>query len=236
MNILISGADRGLGLGLTKKMLKRGYTVFAGQYLSEWNELVLLKQAFPDTLHIISLDVSNDENVKAASLQVEKITDELDVLIGNAAIIGWLEDRSADLTDTEMMAEVYNVNTIGNVRLFENFLPLLQKGCEKKICFVSSEAGSINDCQRTNFFWYGMTKSALNYYAKVMFNRYRSDDFKFRLYHPGWIQSYMRGPIDEAADLTPDEAAGFAMDYFFDQIVDEDQLVLYGYDGKILNF
>jgi len=236
MNVLISGADRGLGLSLTAKMLARGYTVFAGQYLSEWDELSLLCQKFPNTLHLIPLDVGCDESVKNACVEVEKITSKLDVIIGNAAIIGWIDDVMTDVTDTEMMAEVYNVNAIGNVRLFEYFLPLLKKGHEKKICFISSEAGSIGECERKSFFWYGMTKSAVNYYAKVMYNRHRTDNFKFRLYHPGWIQTYMKGPIDEYADLTPDEAAVFAMDYFFDQIINEDQLILQGYDGKIFEF
>ena len=173
---------------------------------------------------------------KNASLEVGKITDELDVIIGNAGIIGWHYDITADITDTDMMAEVYNVNAIGNVRFFEHFLPLLKKGCEKKICFISSEAGSIGQCHRDNFFWYGMTKTALNYYVKVMYNRHHKDGFKFRLYHPGWIRSYMTGSLDEMADFTPDEAANFAMDYFFDQEVDEEELILQGYDGERFEF
>lgn len=236
MNVLISGADRGLGFALTKKMLERGYIVFAGQYLPDWKELEKLKQQYEKTLHIIPMDVALDESVKNASIDVGKIVDKIDILIGNAAIIGWGPDVVEDLTDTQMMAEVYIVNTIGNVRLFEYFLPLIQKGCERRICFISSEAGSVGQCERSYFFWYGMTKSALNYYAKVMFNRYRPAGFKFRLYHPGWIKSYMKGELDDLAKLTPDEAATYAMDYFFDQIVDEDQLVLRGYDGEVFKF
>ena len=64
MNVLISGADRGLGFALTKKMLALGYTVFAGQYLPDWEELTQLQSKYPALLHIIPLDVSQDESVK----------------------------------------------------------------------------------------------------------------------------------------------------------------------------
>lgn len=236
MNIFISGADRGFGFGLTKKMLERGYTVFAGQYLPEWTELQNLKQQFAHTLHLIPLDVGSDESVEQAVVIISGLTEQLDVLISNAAIRGWNPEDHADFTDTTMMMEVYNVNTLGSVRLFERCLPLLKKGSERKVCFVSSEAGSIGDCWRDGFFWYAMSKAALNRYARVMFNRHRKEDFKFRLYHPGWIQSYMSGKVNEAAAYTPDESAVFAMDYFFDQVVNEDQFVLHSYDGTDLSF
>jgi len=236
MNIFISGADRGFGLGVTKKMLERGYTVFAGQYLPDWTELAELKKQFANTLHLIPLDVGCDENVEQAAVKVSELTESIDVLISNAAIRGWNPEDTTDITDTKMMADVYNVNTLGSVRLLERFFPLLKKGTERKVCFVSSEAGSIGDCWRSDFFWYAMSKAALNRYARVMFNRYRPDGFKFRLYHPGWIQGYLSGQLNTAATYTPDESAVFAMDYFFDQAVDEDQFVLHSYDGTDLSF
>jgi len=236
MNVLITGADRGLGLALTRKMLARGYTVFAGQFLSQWQNLDDLLHDYPDTLKIIALDVGSDESVKNAATTVHTLTDKLDVLIGNAGIIGWNDDVFADLTDTNMMTDVYNVNALGNVRIVEHFLPLLAQGTTRKICFVSSEAGSIKNCNRDNLFWYGMSKAALNNYAKTIFNRHRKDDFKFRLYHPGWIKSYMHGEFNDTATYTADEAAEFAMDYFFDRIINEDEFVLYTYDQKVLDF
>jgi len=234
MNVLITGADRGLGFSLTKEMLQRGYTVFAGQFLSEWPELNELSKKHSDTLRIIPLDVGTDESVKKAVELVSATTDKLDVLIGNAGVVG--QHEHDELTNTEMMAQVYNVNAIGNVRIVERFLSLLKNGTTRKICFVSSEASSITHCERDSFHWYGMTKAALNRYAKVLFNRYRKEDFKFRLYHPGWIMSYMGGTLAEKGDYTADEAASFAMDYFFDKQVNEDELVLYTYDGKVMDW
>jgi len=237
MNILITGADRGLGLALTKKMLERGFTVFAGQYLPKWLELSELLEKYPETLKIIPLDIGSDTSVKAAATSIKSIADKLDMIIGNAGTIGWNDDIYEPITDTSMMAEVYNINTIGNVRLVEHFLPFLGNSTLRKICFVSSEAGSTAECRRDNFFWYGMTKAALNHYAKTLFNRYRKDDFKFRLYHPGWLKTYMHdGEFNEKARYSADEGADFAMDYFFDAIIDEDELTLYTFDKKIMPF
>ncbi len=56
--VLVTGADRGLGLGLCAGLLKEGWQVFAGQYLPEWHELTALKNEYPKRLHLIPLDVN----------------------------------------------------------------------------------------------------------------------------------------------------------------------------------
>jgi len=236
MKVFITGADHGLGLATTKKMLERGFTVFAGQYDPDWQELSKLQTEFPINLHIIPIDISRDDSVAKAAMMVKNITAEIDVIIGNAGIIGWDYDVYEDITDTQMMSDVYNVNALGNVRVVEHFLPLLNHGTTRKICFVSSEAGSIENSGRDNFFWYSMSKAALNSYAKTLFNRHRKDDFKFRLYHPGWIKTYMHGKFNDAATYTAEDAANFALDYFFDAIVNEDEFVLYTYDKEKMPF
>lgn len=88
MNILITGADRGLGYGTTLRLLERGHKVWAGQYLTAWNELSTLQQKFPTTLKILELDVSDLESVCAAAATVRKDTDRLDMIINNAGING----------------------------------------------------------------------------------------------------------------------------------------------------
>jgi len=236
MKVFVSGADRGLGSALTEKMLERGFTVFAGQFMPDWPELDALVKKYPTTLKIIPLDVTSDTSVEQAAKLVTELTDQLDVLIGNAGIMGWLADVMPTITDTQMMADVYNVNVIGNVRLVEHFLPLLEKGTTRKICIMTSEAGSITTYGRPTLHWYSSTKAALNHYTKTLFNRYRQDDFKFRLYHPGWINTYMNGVLETKAHYDSPEAADMSMDYFFDAVVDEDQLVLYTCEKEIMPF
>lgn len=234
MNILVTGADRGLGLSLTKQLLERGHTVFAGQFLENWQELPPLLEQYPTTLHLIPLDIGVDASVSAAADLVGGLTDRVDALICNAGITGWDDGVMEDFTDTKMMQQVYNVNAIGNVRIVEHFSRLLEQSKVKKLFFVSSEAGSLQNCSRESFYWYGMSKAALNLYAQTLYNR--GAGYDVRLYHPGWIRSYMGGDfINEQAHLTPDEAAKLALDYFMESPSGE-RPVLRSFDGQVLPF
>ncbi|MGO4542175.1 SDR family NAD(P)-dependent oxidoreductase [Paenibacillus sp. 2TAB19] len=236
MNILITGADRGLGYGMTEELLRRGHTVFAGQYLNKWNELETLQQQYPERLHLISLDIGSQDSVDEAKRRIMQTTDRLDAIINNAGVNGRSPDDEPFKQNYETMLEVYNINAIGAIRVTEAFHDMLEKGSGKRLMFISSEAGSVTESGRTDFYSYCMSKAALNMYVKILFNRLRPDGYRFRLYHPGWIKSYMGGQLSDRGELTIAEAGERAVDYFFDQQVDEEQLVLRGYNGRILSF
>jgi NAD(P)-dependent dehydrogenase (short-subunit alcohol dehydrogenase family) len=86
----------------------------------------------------------------------------------------------------------------------QQFLPLLQKGQRKLIVNISSEAGSIADCQRQREYAYCMSKAALNMQSKILQNYLGSKGFKVLAVHPGWMQTDMGG---SDADIHPDVAA-----------------------------
>jgi NAD(P)-dependent dehydrogenase (short-subunit alcohol dehydrogenase family) len=136
------------------------------------------------------------------------------------------------------MTREYQVNALGPLRIVESFLPLLKKGASRRLCFVSSEAGSITASYRTAWFGYCMSKAALNMAVRNLFNALRPQGFTFRLYHPGWVRSYMSGEKNLTATLEPEEAADYALPYFLagietgGPVVDEDRLVLRDYQGK----
>ena len=79
---LITGADRGLGLGLTQRLLASGWTVIAGKFL-DWPELDALQASFPERLIQVSLDVSSDSSVAQAVAEVQLRLDGIDLLICN---------------------------------------------------------------------------------------------------------------------------------------------------------
>lgn len=227
---LVTGADRGLGIGLTKGLLARGWQVLAGQYMPEWHELGELVASGADRLHVIPLDVSSTDSVYAAAERAAVLTDRVDVLINNAGITGGRGELGVDL-DYAAMQKAYDVNALGPIRVVEAFLPLMADGM-RRLCFVSSEAGSIAKSYRTNGFGYYMSKAALNMAVKITFNRLRPEGFTFRLYHPGWIRSYMSGKKGTHADLEPEEAAELALPFFLGDRDDEDRLVLIDHAGR----
>lgn len=232
-NVFVTGADRGLGIGLCAGLLEGGWQVFAGQYLTEWPELTALANKYPQSLHLVPLDVRSMESVRAAAEAVKTQVDHLDVLINNAGVNSEsIYSTIREPQDYDEMHRLYDVNALGPLRVVEAFLPLLDRGTSKRLCFVSSEAGSIGASERTSWFGYCMSKAALNMGIKILFNALQSEDYTFRVYHPGWVRSYMHGKKMMEADLEPDEAAAYAIPLLLNDRMDEDRLVMVDYEGK----
>ena len=237
---LVTGSDRGLGLALCKGLLERGWQVFAGQYMPEWPELGVLFGQHPQRLTPIGLDVSLLESVQEAARLVGQMAPHLDMVINNAGVIssGTNKLTIGEGQDYAEIHRVFDTNALGPIRVVEAFLPLMTRSEVKRLCFVSSEAGSIGRSQHTSWYGYTMSKAALNMAVKIMFNDLRPQGFTFRLYHPGWMRTYMSGNKNTAADLEPEEAAVPALNYFLSGVgqetsaVDEDSLVLRDGQGQ----
>ena len=111
------------------------------------------------------------------------------------------------------------------MRMVEAFLPLMKKGL-KRLCFVSSEAGSVSVAHRAEGFAYCMSKTALNMEVRLMFNRLSKEGYTFRLYHPGWVRSYMMGVKSTVGNFEPEETAAVAYAQFAEDRDWEDVLAM----------
>lgn len=203
--VLITGADAGLGLSLVRRFLQGEYEVFAGVYKSavELNRSI---EEYADSLRLIPLNVADMDSVCNAANQVTRLTAALDIVINNAGIHlesskGSLEQL--DFTDGHLQ-QTMDINAFGPLRVVQQFLPLLERGGPKLIVNISSEAGSIADCQRENQFAYCMSKAALNMQSKILQNYLKPRGFKVLAVHPGWMRTNMGGP---QAPLPSDESA-----------------------------
>lgn len=204
----VTGADRGLGLALAKTLLEQGERVIAGRYGAEDNEqLRSLRAQYGERLLIAALDVSSAESVKAAAQAITAYTDRIDVLINNAAILGDITSTADNELDYADMLRVYDINALGPLRVGQALLPLLLRSTHKLIVNISSEAGSIGDCDRRGWFAYSMSKAALNMQTALLHNHLRDAGGAVVSVHPGWVQTYMQGRLDESATYTPDESA-----------------------------
>jgi NAD(P)-dependent dehydrogenase (short-subunit alcohol dehydrogenase family) len=231
--VLVTGADRGLGFALCTELLKQDWQVFAGQYMPQWPDLSILAGQYPQTLHIVSLDVSSLESTRAAALAVAKQTDHVEVLINNAGIYAPTARRPIrEPQDYAEMHRLYDVNALGPLRVTEAFLPLMERGSLRRLCFISSEAGSITRSERKAEFGYCMSKAALNMAIKILFNDLSPQGYTFRAYHPGWIRSYMSGEKNMEATFEPEEAARKAIPLLLGQQENEGQLILIDYEGN----
>lgn len=232
-NALVTGADRGLGLAFCQLLLEQNWEVFAGQYMPGWPELGALQIQHPETLHIVPLDVTSIKSARTAADQVALKANHIDLLINNAGVNTTTKERKIDQPqDYDEFHRLYNINAVGSIRVVEAFLPLMDRGTYKRLCFVSSEASSIERCYRESWYAYTMSKAALNRGVRVMFNHLRPEGYTFRLYNPGWVQSYIGGFKNTEADLTPQESAQPGLTHFTQPLEDEDRLVMVNWQGE----
>jgi NAD(P)-dependent dehydrogenase (short-subunit alcohol dehydrogenase family) len=214
----VTGADRGIGLELVKRLLERGCKVFAGKYASARGALDELREEHPDRLSVVPLDIGSDASVRQAASQIAESAAAIDLIINNAGILGDIERTVYDEDlDFDEMLQVFNVNALGAFRVVHALLKPLMRSEGKLIANISSEAGSIGAAERTNWYGYCMSKAALNMQAVLLHNQLREQGGQVLLIHPGWVQTHMRGHLDASATYTPEQASVHIMDVIADR-------------------
>lgn len=136
-NVLITGANKGIGYATAHGLAERGYTVLLGARDPGRGAAAAQRLG----VRFVELDVTSDESVRAAVKQVGTDYGVLDVLINNAGIAGPI-GPSTEVT-AEQLREVYEINVLGPVRVTNAFLPLLRAARAPRIVLVSSTLGSI---------------------------------------------------------------------------------------------
>ena len=225
---VVTGADHGLGFALASRLLARGWNVVAGRYATGEKQLDSLAGEYGSRLTIVSMDVSNDDSVAAAGREILAQRSVVDLVINNAAVLGneGLENTIGDGLDYDSIMATMSINSLGALRVVQALLPGLEQSELRRLCFISSEAGSVTKSYRPDWYGYCMSKCALNMGISIVFNDLRPKGYTFRVYHPGWMQTFMKGTQDSKAKYTPDQAAALALEYFLDLPVDEDRLVM----------
>src|SRR5690554_4535592 len=203
-SVLITGADKGLGRSLTGRFLTAGYRVFAGIYQTD-SLLQEYQKQYGRFLSVVPLDVTDMNSVRSAAKKVSQEVPVLEILINNAGV--HLEDNiplpGLNLEDGHLQ-KTMAVNAFGPLLVTQQFLPMLEQGRRKIIVNISSEAGSIGDCWRTQEFAYCMSKAALNMQTRILHNYLSPRGFRIKAVHPGWLRTDMGG---KEATLDPDESA-----------------------------
>lgn len=193
MRVLVTGANRGLGLSLTKKGLENGHTVIAS--IRDENKisdgLKELKKQYGDSLDFIEMDVAVEDSVVAAAKKLSFRYDSLDGIINNAAVLLGKEKVIDDL-DMKELEYSFQVNAFGTVRVVKYLLPLIYKGQNQGIVNISSEAGTIINAFPTNY-CYSMSKTAVNMFTERLRAYLQPKNIRVYAVHPGWMQTDMGG-------------------------------------------
>jgi NAD(P)-dependent dehydrogenase (short-subunit alcohol dehydrogenase family) len=228
--VLITGANRGIGLALVREYLSRGDEVFAGcRRPDEATELRALVKSSGENLHVLRLDVTRDESTAAAAQFVWSRTESLDVLVNNAGI-NPEEHAGVKLTELELqdVRNALEVNVIGTARVTRAMLPLLEKGHKARIVNITSGVGCISEKAHPGYYAYGLSKAALNYFTRGLAAELKERGVTTVLVSPGWVKTDMGGPD---AKITPEQsAAGIAS--LVEKLTSEDNSLWFNWDGQ----
>ncbi|WP_241674997.1 SDR family oxidoreductase [Paenibacillus luteus] len=204
---LVTGAGRGLGFALVKELLASDYTVFAGRRSEQGDFLDSLPQEDKERLHIVPLDIANDESVRAATVTISGEKGHLDLVFNNVGVSTKHKPTINQSFDMEELIRLFNINALGALRVTSMIMPLLLCGSLRTVVTISSEAGSLARMKSKNWYGYSMSKAALNMQSILVHNDLREQGGRVLIFHPGWMQTYINGELDTKASYTPEFSA-----------------------------
>lgn len=198
----VTGASRGIGLGLVHELLGRGFNVIgACRNPDGQRDFWELKRDYKDRFDCVRLDVSDLSSIQSAASQMKGRV--IDVLVNNAGV---LKDGDKNFPNMDMTAikQSFDVNTIGPMLVTREFLPQLIKASEPKVANITSLMGSIADNKSGGYYGYRMSKTALNMFSVCLAREF--PEMTVLTLHPGWVKTEMGGP--QAPTEARDSAAG----------------------------
>jgi NAD(P)-dependent dehydrogenase (short-subunit alcohol dehydrogenase family) len=210
--VLITGANKGIGLETAKQLLQKGFHVYLGSRDLEngLQAVQKLKLAGLSSVEAIQLDVTDENSVKAARAEIGKKTNALDVLINNAGINGGKPPYTALEATTEHFMAAFTTNVLGVASVTQAFIDLLRKSAQPRIVNVSSNVGSLSlqsdpdwpPYAYAKYAVYASSKAAMNMYTVHLAYELRDTLFKVNAVCPGYTKTDFThqngGEVEEA--------------------------------------
>jgi len=186
--ILITGANRGLGLEFVRQYAPSGVKLLACCRDPEGATELQALQKQHANIRVYPLDVSKAQDIQALASQIKE---PIDILINNA---GTLEQSEAlGNISTEAYLQTFLVNAIAPLKMVEAFRQHVANSSRKLIVCISSTMGSIGENTSGGYYSYRSSKAALNMAMKSAGIDLASKGIKVLLLHPGWVKTRMGG-------------------------------------------
>jgi NAD(P)-dependent dehydrogenase (short-subunit alcohol dehydrogenase family) len=203
--VLVTGANRGIGLALTKVLLANGDAVIAAcRRPEESGELKQLRLLHPEAIDLVKCAVDCEEEVVEAAAASRTRHQKLDVIVNNAGIMPERGDESILKIDLELFRQAFDTNTLAAARVIRAFYPMLAKSARPRILNVSSGLGSVSTKDDHGYYAYSISKAALNMLTRMIAHEFGPTGMTAVAISPGWVRTEMGG---EEAKLSPEESA-----------------------------
>lgn len=218
--VLITGANKGIGLETAKQLSQKGLFVYLGSRDIEKGKARVkeLTAAGFQNIQALEIDVTKPGTILAARQIIETEKGRLDILINNAGISGEVPQQAQE-TGIDVFRQVMEVNFYGVVRVTQAFLELLKKSAEPRIVNVSTSVGSL--ALQSNPSWpayeyakyavYASSKAAMNMYTVHLAYELKNTAFKINAVCPGYTKTDFTGHIGGEVETAGSRIAKYAL-------------------------
>lgn len=228
---LITGAGRGIGLELTRNLLRRGDMVIGSVRSAPAANALKSKFAGMEAarLQVLVFDVRDRNAIARAAAQV---TECLDVIVNNAGILG-RDPQSVLEMDFDAFLETLMVNTMGPLAVTQAFLPHLHTADRPRIVCVTSRMGSFTSYQKPDLIAYQASKAGANKVVCALAATLGQRGITVIAAHPGLVRTELAGTraTDSPNSISPAVSA-MGLLTVIDGLQKSDNGLFYNYDGK----
>lgn len=203
---VVTGANRGIGLAVTRQLAEQGIRVLAGCRRPEAADdiIALRQQGLP--IEAVALTVDERQSVESLAQSVDQRFGGLDILINNAGVALDQWQSYFDLSP-QCLRETFETNVVGALNCCQLLVPLMKRRGAGRVVNVSTELASMSEMQMGSTVAYRSSKAALNAMT-VLLARELEKDYPNILVNaacPGWVKTELGGPdaprtTDEGAD------------------------------------
>lgn len=192
VNVVITGANRGIGLELVRCFAKKGKVYGLCRKASE---------ALISTENVTIVEGVDLKSEAAIHKAMQKCPDRIDILICCAGIFQRSGSAVNEVT-ADSVQEQFLVNAVAPLMVVQSALAKLGKGA--KVALISSRMGSIGDNSSGGYYGYRMSKAALNAMGASLAIDFKTREVAVGVFHPGFVQTEMTGG---AGQYKPHESA-----------------------------
>lgn len=225
--VLITGANRGIGLEFVHQYAQDGWRVFACcRNPEKATELEALANTYRN-IQILPLDVADFAQIDALALQLKD--EKIDVLINNAGVY---PDSAVGDINTDHWLDAFKVNAMAPLKMAEAFTSHIAKSQLKKIATLSSKMGSIDDNTSGGSYIYRSSKVAANMVMKSLSIDLKPLGISVVTLHPGWVRTEMGGP----SALIDTKTSVSGLRRVIEHLTLDTSGQFVAYDGKAINW